>query len=310
MSGRNAAVLVVDADPRRSAQIKHCLEQDGFSVLCADTNMAVLQAIHANPPACAILQYEVGRGSFNGLLQDLKGDNIYGHLPIILLTAPELLPHIDWMDCPADDYVTIPVDDRELCTRVKLSLARTQRDIYANPLTGLPGNIPIMREAERRLSMGEPFAMAYIDVDNFKAFNDKYGFSRGDEVLRMTARILLNAVRHAGGPSAFAGHVGGDDFVFIVKPDRVEATAQLVCDNFDLLAPDFYDADDRARGCIESKDRAGNPRTFPLMSCSIAVIDTSVSLITHVADMVSRAAEIKKLAKSFEGSNYVVDRRH
>ncbi len=309
MTSDQAPILFIGAECVLNKKTLDMLENKGFPLLFADNDLAVLRAIHANPPACIVMAYPENNDTADRLIRELKSDNIYGHLPVVLLIAREILAAMDWIHCMADDYLVMPVEPADIAARLSLVLARMQRDISANPLTGLPGNISIMNEAERRLALNESFAVAYLDIDHFKAFNDKYGFSRGDEILRMTARILVNAIKSANDKFAYAGHVGGDDFIFITAPECIRSVAQQVCDNFDLIVTNFYDADDRAHGHIESVDREGNPRTFPLMTCSIAIVDTSISAISHLAEISARSAEIKKLAKSIVGSNYIIDRR-
>jgi len=216
---------------------------------------------------------------------------------------------VDWVRLRVDEFLVAPYSDEELLARVQICLARAQRDLNANPLTGLPGNIAIIREAEARLKRNAPFAVAYLDLDHFKPFNDKYGFLRGDEVLRMTARVVVNAARAIKSDHSFVGHVGGDDFVFMAPSDLIGRACDEITRNFDLLIPNFYDEEDRIRGAIHSIDRQGNTSTFSLMTCSIAVIDAAGHAVKHVADISARAAQVKKYAKSIQGSSTCYDRR-
>ncbi len=305
------AILVIDPDQARAHQLTAALQAGGVRAIEAHTNRDILAAIYADPPQCIVLPHGLpGTEKAGGtLLEQLKADNVYGHLPVILMVSAEETSRIDWQRTPADDYVFLPVDSESLLSRVRLCLARAQRDVNANPLTGLPGNITIIREAERRLAEGTPFATGYVDLDNFKSFNDKYGFSRGDEVLRMTARILVNAVRGLNCPETYLGHVGGDDFIFLAPPALAEQACQDMIRSFDLIVPNFYDDEDRNGGGINSVDRRGNPQFFPLMTCSIAVIDTTITEVDHIGDISARAAEMKKFTKNLPGSNFLVDRR-
>lgn len=285
------------------------LESAGFAVARVTQVTEVASLFEDDPPSCMIYS---AQGDFEAMLPEvtrLKHDNMFGHLPLILVLQKHHLPSINWQSLKADDYLLAPATDADLIARVRLCLARAQRDINANPLTGLPGNLTLMRDAEERLAVGAPFALAYVDIDNFKPFNDKYGFARGDEVLRMTARVLVNAVRACDDPDAYVGHVGGDDFIFMASSHVIEQICRNVIDNFDMVVPNFYDDDDRERGQIISTDRKGNVQSYPLMGCSIAVVDTSIANIGHIADLSARAAEVKKYAKTLTGSTYVIDRR-
>jgi len=288
------------------------LERAGFRVTTAYTAVAAIEQIYAAPPDCLLIEHAAGPlTARNGLLAELKSDNVYGHLPAILvLPGEDLEKGINWKDNPADDYLTIPFTETELTARVSLCIARAQRDMDANPLSGLPGNIPIIREAERRIAAGTPFAMGYLDIDNFKPFNDKYGFSRGDEVLRMTTRLLVNAIRTTESNDTYVGHIGGDDFVFMVPSAVVAKACKRIVADFDAIVPSFYDEEDRRSGIIQSSDRKGVVQTFPLMTVSVAVVDTGAARISHVADLSTRAAEVKHFTKALPGSNFVIDRRN
>jgi len=196
-----------------------------------------------------------------------------------------------------------------LRARVALALARASRSLDANPLNKLPGNTSIIGRIQDLIDHRVDFALAYADLDYFKSFNDKYGFSRGDEVLMMTARIIVNTVRAIGGPKAFVGHVGGDDFVFILTPDRVEDACRAVVRSFDDIVPHFYDAADREHGYIQSVDREGNHRAFPLMALSIAVIFNRDGRLKHYGEASQLAMNLKKKAKENPKSCYVLDQR-
>jgi diguanylate cyclase (GGDEF)-like protein len=286
------------------------LAASGMQVSLAETATEVMDKLYTHPPHCLVLPLRMPGPQGVRLLDELKADNLYGHVPVIVVLSPaELASGVDWRRVVADDYLVTPFTPVELLSRIRLCLARAQRDLHANPLTGLPGNITIIQEAEQRMADGQPFSMAYLDIDHFKAFNDKYGFSRGDEVLRMTARILLNAVRALHDPYSYVGHVGGDDFIFLLSPEFVERACQDVLRNFELIVPNFYDEEDRIRGDIQSVDRQGNTQTFPLMTCSIAVVDTGSTPVLHIGEISARAAQVKKYAKTLQGSNFVVDRR-
>ena len=148
-----------------------------------------------------------------------------------------------------------------------------------------------------------------VDIDNFKPFNDKYGFSRGDEVLRMSARLITSTIRNLNSPECYVGHIGGDDFVFIIPPHFTDQICQEIIKNFDLIIPTFYDEEDRIRGFIQSVDRQGKKQSFPLMTFSIAVVTNEKRKIKHYGEVSDIASKLKKHAKGMEGSNYVVDKR-
>lgn len=184
------------------------------------------------------------------------------------------------------------------------------RDQNANPLTKLPGNLMIEAEINRRLNTGDDVGVLYLDLDHFKAFNDRYGFEQGDRVLTLTADILKSVCgENAPHNPSFTGHIGGDDFIVVTRADAAEELCQLVCSEFDRRVRELYPAEDRERGYILSVDRQGNRQQFPLCSISIALVDNESSPIADFLELSSRAAEVKKYAKSLSGSSYARDRR-
>ncbi|MDP6685927.1 MAG: GGDEF domain-containing protein, partial [Candidatus Omnitrophota bacterium] len=161
-----------------------------------------------------------------------------------------------------------------------------------------------------RIDEGNLFSVCYVDLDKFKAFNDKYGFKSGDEVIKNTARILIRAVREKGKAQDFIGHIGGDDFVVVTIPEKTDAICKYVIKQFDDFIPSLYNQEDIKKGYIMGKDRQGVTKKIPLMSISIGVVSNKEHKISHVAEIGEIGAGLKEYAKSLEGSNYVKERRH
>lgn len=240
----------------------------------------------------------------------VKGENVYRQVPVILaLHEQDLLESQDWCQAEVDDLLIAPFPPPRVKARVFLTLARASRSFDTNPLSKLPGNTSIIQHIQELIDRRVDFALAYADLDYFKSFNDRYGFSRGDEVLMMTARLIVNTIRGFTGVHSFVGHVGGDDFVFILPPDKVELACKRVVKAFDAIVPNFYDEAERERGFIQSTDREGNMRTFPLMAISIAVVFNIGGRLHHYGEASQIAMALKKKAKENPKSSYVLDRR-
>ena len=190
-----------------------------------------------------------------------------------------------------------------------MCLQRSARFVEINPLTRLPGNIAILKQIQSRLDSGEIFAVAWVDLDDFKPYNDKYGFARGDEVLKMVGRLILNTVKEEQPSDSFVGHIGGDDFVFIVKFEAVGVISEKIIKNFDGIISIFYDEEDRVKGYIESTDRSGNTLFFPIMSISIGVAHNKLIPFSLSVEITEIASEMKHYSKLTKGSCYKVDRR-
>ncbi len=179
----------------------------------------------------------------------------------------------------------------------------------ASPLTRLPGNIAIEQVLNGKMTNGEKFALCYIDLDDFKAFNDRYGYARGSELIKMTGEVIHRAKNTHGDAGDFVGHIGGDDFVLITSPDSIDVVCQAIISAFDQAAPTFYDEVDRNRGYLEGTDRYGVSRRFPLISISIAVVSDTRRTFTSPIEIARVANEVKDYVKTLPGSNYLVDRR-
>ncbi|HZD23423.1 MAG TPA: diguanylate cyclase, partial [Acidimicrobiia bacterium] len=202
-----------------------------------------------------------------------------------------------------------PFDITELAARVRAVLRRTQAARDLSPLTGLPGNFKITAEIENAIKEGREFALVHGDLDNFKAFNDHYGFMRGDEVIRFCGTCLTEAASSLGIDAAFVGHIGGDDFVALIPPSVAESYCKEVIERFDDGILDLYDTADALRGYIEVVDRRGERFAFPVVSLSLGVASTDVRDIGTQWEASAIAVEMKEFAKKQLGSTYRIDRR-
>jgi PleD family two-component response regulator len=233
------------------------------------------------------------------------------HIPVVILTAlrTDVDDRVRGLRVGADEYLPKDVAPEELAARIEGVLRRAVGATEISPLTRLPGNAVITDEIDGRIRNRKSFAVAWADVDNFKAFNDRYGFSRGDKMILEAAAILRESVDSFGAGEDFLGHVGGDDFVVVSSIERSTRIAENAVQLVDKRFPLLYDLDDRARGYIRSVDRNGNGITFPLAGMSIAIVLSRAQRFQNVLQLAEVASETKKQAKSRQGSGIVVDRR-
>ena len=303
-------ILIVDDEPDIRDVLRITLEGEGYSVHEAADGQEALEMVQKHSPQLILMDFKMPRLDGRQVCQILKKDILLQHLPIILLTSKgEVTDKVRGIDAGADDYVVKPFDPMELLARVRMILRRTARALDANPLTKLPGNVSILEEMQARLNLGKPLAIAYIDLDKFKAFNDTYGFERGDEVLKSIARILLTSLRKFGTSDDFLGHIGGDDFVLVTAANLVDKICQEIVTEFAKTAPSFYEDADRKRGFIEAKDRDGVMKQFPLLTVSVAVVTNENHPLHHVAEVAQIGAELKEWVKAKGGNRWVKDRR-
>ncbi len=184
-----------------------------------------------------------------------------------------------------------------------------EMNLDANPLTRLPGNLAIEKAILTRLQGQSKFAFCLVDLDNFKAYSDRYGYSKGSEVLKAVGNILVDTVKRLGMPNDFVGHIGGDDFVLVIDFERIRVLCEAIIQTFDEQILRYYDPDDLKRGFIISKDRREIEQAFPIMTISIAVVTNQKRPLSSPAQIAETAAQLKNYAKSFSKSLFVVDQR-
>jgi diguanylate cyclase (GGDEF)-like protein len=305
-------VLVVDDDRNLRKIISTNLELAGFTVESAADGQEALEVIEQAQPDLVLLDLMMPHMDGYDVARKIRGhpNPSVANVPIIILTAKgETEDKLRGFEAGADDYITKPFGPQELLARVRAKIRRVEVDSSLSPLTRLPGNLAIENELRRRIDSGEPFAVIYLDLDHFKAFNDVYGFTHGDEAIQMLARITVDVVRRRGSTSDFIGHIGGDDFIVVTQDDRVEEIAKEIIAEFDKDIRNLYSAKDLRAGYIETRDRRGALNRFPIMTLSMALVSNDRSQLTNYAQVGEAAAELKRYAKSIAGSVYVKDKR-
>src|SRR5947209_3892107 len=303
-------VLVVDDDVDIARFIEVNLKLEGFDVMVAHDGLEALDAIAGQMPDLALLDVMMPRLDGVELCRRLRSEPLTASLPVIMLTAKSLsVDKVVGLTAGADDYIIKPFDTLELVARVRSTLRRNAEMRAVSPLTGLPGNQRINEEIALRATGEPPIAVCHVDLDNFKAFNDCYGWIRGDDVISLLATALKTAGAEVPEPAPFIGHVGGDDFVVICSPDQVERMTNTVLRLFDDGVPGLHDPEDVANGYLSIVDRQGNERRFPLTSVSIGVAMTGRRHYRDHREIVAVATEMKAVAKGIPGSAVAIDRR-
>jgi diguanylate cyclase (GGDEF)-like protein len=303
-------ILLVDDDPDILDVMEITLSEEKYELLKAHDGEEAMKIILSQPLDLVLLDYNMPKMNGRQVCLAVKKDLLLQHLPIIMVTGKgELDDKISGLDAGADDYMVKPFEPKELLARIRMVIRRTERDLEANPLTRLPGNISILNELSHRIKQSGLFAVCYADLDKFKAYNDTYGFEHGDEVIKETARTLIRAVKTAGSADDFIGHIGGDDFVVITTPEASEKICNAIISEFDRVSPMFYNEIDRKNNYIIAHDRQGKEQKFPLLSVSIGIVSNEFRKIEHVAQVGEIGAELKAFAKQKEGSNFVKDMR-
>lgn len=305
----SARILLADDDRDIAGLVELNLLLEGFEVQVVHDGQSALDAVRDHPPDLVLLDVMMPVLDGVEVLRRLRANPATATLPVVLLTAKTLsADKVVGLTAGADDYIVKPFDTLELLARVQTTLRRTAEARSASPLTGLPGNHRIDQEIVARAEAGAPYAVCHVDLDEFKSFNDAYGFLRGDRLLLALSACLLDTVAQAGEPRPFLGHVGGDDFVVVCTPEQAEPLGQRVVECFDREVPEHYDEADAARGWLEVVDRRMELRRHPIVSLSIGVAWSRDSQRDHRA-VIAAAAEMKRWAKTQPGSLVAVDRR-
>ncbi len=308
-SGRREAprVMIVDDDPSIRQICREVLELGGYQVRDVGSATTALAEARRFKPDMILLDVMMPGIDGYRTAEMIRADPGIGIAPIMFLSARgDTADKVRAFRSGAEDYMVKPFDAAELLARVAKALDRQARELGASPTTQLPGADAIQGDIERRLNAGEGTTVAcYLDLDNLKAFNDYYGYAKANAVIRQTGDVIRYVVQRSGGPGDFIGHIAGDDFVFVTSADNADTVCREICERFDHLIRLYYDPGDRSRGYIETKDRFGVMRHFPIMSVSIAAI--SLMRAKSYAGLAELAAVGKGTAKAIPGSSYVRD---
>ena len=306
----NTKILICEDERHLREVLRFQLENAGYDVLEAADGRLGIDEAHRQLPDLILLDVMMPEMDGYEVCRRLRASFATRQIPIIMLTAKTAeVDKIQGLEGGANDYVTKPWQARELMLRVRNVLEWSRQQRAANPLTGLPGNISIGEEMGRRLASNKPFSLLQLDVDHFKAFNDKYGYARGDLAIQTLARLLIDASERHGGAGNFVGHIGGDDFMILTTPDHAEDLGEEIIAEFTRVMLAMYESADRERGFVEVRNRLHQLERFPLMSVTIALVSTDRMPVTHVAQLLDIAQELKTHGKGIPGSVLVGDHR-
>ncbi|MBD3380286.1 MAG: diguanylate cyclase [Candidatus Omnitrophica bacterium] len=304
-------ILVVTDDRDLRQVLKFSFEGWGYEVFFDEKPHPDLQRVIRMSPDVVVVDVHSGDPERLEICELLKKDFATVYIPVItLINKKHLRQNLLDLRHGVDDYLVNPPDPLELRIRIEMAIKRSKQSFYANPLTGLPGGVVIEEALNERLVSGEPFVAGHIDIDNFKAFNDVYGYLKGDRIIMQLAYMLTSCVRNWGNSSDFVGHIGGDDFVMITTPERYNSICQSFICMFDTITPFHYSPEDRERGYVMAKCRTKRLKKVPLMSVTIALFIRNIDEEVHnILELNDKIAEVKKYLKRIPGSKYMADRR-
>ena len=263
-----------------------------------------------NIPSLIIIDEDTAQMDILELCGKIRADEDNSITPIIVITSNKDRMHrIDILKTHVEYFIKKPIDEEYLYYTIKNITSLMYINRRVSPLSGLPGNAQIQAEMKKRLLNKEKFAIMYFDLDNFKAYNDVYGFANGDEIIKFTAKVILKNVHNIENSDNFVGHIGGDDFVAIVGETDYDKVCQDIIAEFDNEAVEFYNEEDVERGYVEVANRKGIIEQFPLTSISIGVVEVDNKSFKSTLEIGEVGAQVKHRAKTIMGSTYVINRR-
>jgi len=293
-----------------SSLVRQWAAANAFPLLVFSRPDEVESIVLRGHPCLLFVDGHGGRAEGVALVRRLKSDAFTAIVPVTALAADHHPEQVQaWFSAGADEVISSLFSPAEQRSRLDAMLVRTERDVSVHPSTRLPGTTEIEREIRRRLESAQEFAVCYADLDHFKEFNDRYSYYDGDRVIYLLSRILHDVVKGMLGQRGFVGHIGGDDFIFIIPLGEISAICSEILDVFDTLIPLQYNDQDRRAGYFFGKDRRGQLHRVPLMTLSIGIVTNRHRRFTHPAQVSELATEMKSYAKTLPGSVFVVDRR-
>ncbi|MHB1132107.1 MAG: response regulator [Chloroflexota bacterium] len=303
-------ILIVDDEPHILDLLVTFLHDEGYETVTAVTGRGAVETATHEMPHLVLLDVNLPDMDGFAVCRRLRQTIKTTYIPIIMLTARQSVgAKVEALTMGADDYITKPFNLQELLARIRTQLRHVEMGLLSE-LTGLPGNTLIERAVAEAISRpNAKWAILYVDIDQFKAYNDVYGFVRGNQMIKALSSILREVADEEESELSFLGHIGGDDFVVLVPAEKSEETCERIIARFDEEVRKHYSTEDLARGYIVATDRQGQVARFPVVTVSIGVVTNMYKAIDSVGMVGNLAAEVKRKAKSVPGSAYVVDRR-
>ena len=303
-------VYIFDTTIKLLNELREMFKDDNtFKFKCVESQK--IDCVLKEIPDLIIINEDNLKDKLYDLCSKIRNDADNAITPIIVVSSNEDIGHkMDVIKNSVEYFIEKPLGKDYLYYTIKnisrlLTVNRT-----VSPLTGLPGNVKIQSELKKKLSSKEPFTVLYLDLDNFKSYNDIYGFLRGDEIIKFTAKIITNNVYNIKENEVFVGHIGGDDFVAVLDGEvNYENICQNIITEFDSEIKNFFNEEDVEKGYLQIQNRKGVMEQFPLTSLSIGVVVADKGRFANILEIGEVGAQVKHVAKTTQGSCYAINRR-
>lgn len=303
-------IYLIDQDKTLKEKLKKIFKNDREYRFRNVSENKLEEALKSIPSLIIINEDTLSSKNAHEICFKIKQDEDNSITPLIVVSSNKDHNHrLEALKLGITHYIKHPIDEEYLYYTIQNILNLIYINRRVSPLTGLPGNVQIQAELKKRFLSKETFAIMYLDLDNFKAYNDLYGFLKGDEIIKFSARTILKNIHTEKNEDSFVGHIGGDDFVAIVSQTDYDKICQDVIADFDSNVSKYFTEEDVKKGYMEVENRKGIMEQFPLTSISIGVVEIEKGRFANILEIGEAGASVKHLAKSIPGSTYVIDRR-
>lgn len=301
-------ICIIDEDIKNANEIIKLFEKDIFKIKSVVTNQ--IDIALRDIPSLIIINEDSIKIDIVELCQKIRANEDNSITPIIVISSNSEKEHrLNVLKAAVEYYIRKPMDKDYMYHTVKNLMRLMYMNRRVSPLTGLPGNVQIHAELKKRVLKKEEFAVLYADLDHFKEYNDVYGFLKGDEMIKYTARTIVRNIHELKDNDCFVGHIGGDDFVAIVSKANYEEICQNIIAEFDKYIEQYFNEEDIENGYLEVENRKGILEQFPLTSISIGVVEADYGRFENILEIGEVGAQVKHAAKTIMGSSYAIDRR-
>ncbi|GAC1557662.1 MAG: hypothetical protein PVS3B3_00780 [Ktedonobacteraceae bacterium] len=290
-------ILVVEDEPTLAELLKETLDIEGYHTVTVLNGEDAVQFVLREMPHLIILDIMLPGMNGYEVVKQLRAHPKTMIIPIIVLSA--CVSHTDKtyaFELGADNYITKPFNTDELLARIHRQLKRAQQGSLS-PLTQLPGGLQLESAISNKLNSSDPWSLLYLDLDNFKAFNDVYGFLAGNNMILLVGQVCQRVVYEFGNITDFVGHIGGDDFLIMTTLDKAQLLCDQILERYKQQSRALYRHEDLARGSISGVDRKGRVYQFPLVSLSIGVVNNQSRHPHNLDEISTLVADAKRHAK-------------
>lgn len=303
-------IYIIDNNNELIERLKNSFKRELDEFKFTSVKTQEIEVALRNIPSLIIIDEDTADVNIVEFCKSIRSNEDNSITPIIVASSNRERDHIiEVLKTDVEYFIKKPIEDEYFYYTIKNIVGLLYKNRRISPLTGLPGNVQIQTEMKKRLLNKETFAILYFDLDNFKAYNDVYGFANGDEIIKFTARTISKHIHQVENSDNFIGHIGGDDFVAIIGKTDYDKVCQDIINEFDKFAVDFYNEVDVQRGFVEVANRRGIIEQFPLTTISIAVVEVDSKIYKSTLEIGEVASQIKHKAKAVLGSTYVINKR-